>query len=160
MEALLTGLASGDETIYGVLLAAVLLFMAAFYLLHRFRTLSFAKHINTGEDSAKIYLKIKNRSGKPMDYIQVIDFVPTTMTLQEEFDTVEPDIENTPNGTRLKWRVESLQPGESRLLGYSVKSDMETDVTVTFPRAELETDKIRVAETSEIRKHLEPREST
>jgi len=123
---------------------------AGILLLQRLYTgVTFSKKAKRTEEGIKVHLEIKNRSSHRIDELKVKDFVPDIASVEEQFPMAKPVIRKTNNGTRLVWEIESMEPGEERLLEYTIKPLVEVEGGVTLPGAELEMAEERIEETDE-----------
>ena len=81
-----------------------------------------------GISEIKVLLNVMNRGFKPVDDIRVVDQVPHIAELKKEFDvgTLQPTgiLKHEMKGTILRWKIESLEPFEERILSYTIKSKL------------------------------------
>jgi len=72
-----------------------------------------------GEFALKI--NVITRAKKFVEKINVVDKIPSLVTVYKRFGVVEPDKIDEKN-KRLEWNIESLQPGEERMFSYIIYS--------------------------------------
>lgn len=102
----------------------------------------------TGE-GVTVTLHIENHSGTTVDRLEVEDFIPSVLEV-DEFKANEPVVAKTENGTRLEWDVEDLQAGESRAIIYTVKPDFVGKSNIEFSSAEMSSPDIGKKKSDEI----------
>lgn len=91
-------------------------------------------------DGSKIYtvsLEVKNRLAGRADKVIVKDFVPNIARVVEEFDALKPDVIKDDDGTELRWKLNSMDPGEERILHYKVRTLVEAVEYLKLPRANI-----------------------
>jgi RPA family protein len=83
------------------------------------------------------------------------------LEVKEEFDTLDPEeIEETENGARLIWKIEKMEPKESRILTYKIRSDLEVESEIILPGAELLEEEKKIDKSEEIKAEFPTKEST
>ncbi|MBD3362046.1 hypothetical protein GF358_04625 [Candidatus Woesearchaeota archaeon] len=92
-----------------------------------------------GISELKVLLTIRNRSKNKVKHLKIIDLVPRIASLKtdSEIGTVNPDkvVRNELQGTILKWHLDSIDPGEERLISYKIQSKLSILGGVTLPVA-------------------------
>jgi hypothetical protein len=92
-----------------------------------------------GISELKVLLTIRNRTGKRVKHLKIIDLVPRIAALKpdSEMGTVNPDkvIQNELQGTILKWHIDQIDGGEERLISYKIRSKLSILGGVTLPVA-------------------------
>jgi len=92
-----------------------------------------------GISELKVLIEIVNRSRKPIKDIKLIDTVPRIAQLTHDYDigTLKPDkvVKHERKGTLVKWSIDSIDPGEERVISYKVKSKLSILGGVTLPSA-------------------------
>ncbi len=92
-----------------------------------------------GISELKILLELKNRSGKPIRGVSIIDLVPRIAELIKEYDvgTLTPSnvIRHERKGTIIKYEVGDIMPREERVISYKVKSSLSILGGVSLPEA-------------------------
>lgn len=121
---------------------------------------SISKTGKKDDGKVKIYLDIENKSRKKMEDIEIHDFVPAMLDVKEEFDTMEPELEENEYGTRLIWKIDSIEPKESRVLTYQVESDMEVESEIILKGAEMLENMKKVDESGKVKATFPAKEST
>jgi hypothetical protein len=84
-----------------------------------------------------ISLYLKNKGRKPLNDINVVDYVPPLAVLIKKFDTLEPKITRKVTGTELVWKIKELNPKEERVLTYRIKPIIEVVGDLKLPKAYL-----------------------
>ncbi|MBI2549331.1 hypothetical protein HYW21_08330 [Candidatus Woesearchaeota archaeon] len=82
-----------------------------------------------GISEIKVLLHVKNRTGKEVEYVKVIDRVPHLVEVGKEIQlgTIPPTSINRrggAKGTLLIWELESLEPYEERIITYTIHSTL------------------------------------
>ena len=79
-----------------------------------------------GISGAKIVVRVKNRSGKQITGIEVIDNLPHIAHVEKELSigSVQPHavLAHPKKGMIIKWSIETLEPGDERVLSYRMRS--------------------------------------
>lgn len=92
-----------------------------------------------GVSGFKVVLKIKNRGKKELKDIEVGDLVPRIVMIEKEISigTLQPYkiINNEKKGMIIKWKLESLENNEERVLSYKIKSRLSILGSFTIPSA-------------------------
>ncbi|MEK6901256.1 MAG: hypothetical protein AABX37_02860, partial [Nanoarchaeota archaeon] len=89
----------------------------------------------------KITLELRNITNKSLSNVIVTDIVPSIAHVESAIDagTVKPkEIKLTPKGTKVVWSIAELEPGEHRLITYSVRTKFNVLGTFSLPRASVE----------------------
>ncbi len=125
--------------------------------LKKFKTpVKFGKTVKEMEDGLKIHLEIENHSNNELENLEVKDFVPNVATVKDDFPMAKPVVRKTSNGTKLTWELESMKPGEQRLLEYSIKPVVEVEEGIVLSGARLEDAGEKVSETEEVQTGFKP----
>lgn len=111
---------------------------------------------STGEGKVKIRIELENNSGTPMRDIEVKDFVPDIAEVSTDFEFARPVMTKTSNGTRLRWEIDELSPGEQRVFEYSLKPLVEVEGGVALPSLEVSKDGSKIKESSELEVEFNP----
>ena len=92
-----------------------------------------------GISELKVIIEIVNRSKKQVNKIKLIDTVPRIAQLAHDYDvgTLKPDnvVKHEKKGTLVKWNIDSIDPGEERVISYKIKSKLSILGGVTLPSA-------------------------
>lgn len=92
-----------------------------------------------GYSVIKVTLSVLNRSGKSVNEVQILDYLPRIAEYQSPVDkvTLAPSkiSKTAKKGTILKWDLETIEPSEERLLSYEMKSTLSIVGGVTLPKA-------------------------
>lgn len=82
-----------------------------------------------------ISLNLKNKGRKILNNVIVKDIVPPLASVIKKFETLEPKISITPNGTQLTWDIKQLKPKEERIITYKIKPVIEITGGFKLPKA-------------------------
>jgi len=81
-----------------------------------------------GISKIKITLNIKNRTGKKLEHIKVIEKIPNIAELIKEdyLGTLKPSkiLQHDIKGMLLKWDIDELEGYEERMITYKIKSKL------------------------------------
>lgn len=112
----------------------------------------FEKHVaKTSEGSITVNIEIENTSNEVIEGLQVVDFVPNIANVEKSFQFAKPSIRKKNEGTELTWSLDNLEPGDQRILEYTIYPQVEVEGEVTLPSAELkDEDEEIVQETSKL----------
>ncbi|MCJ7479114.1 MAG: hypothetical protein MUP63_02955 [Candidatus Nanohaloarchaeota archaeon QJJ-7] len=109
--------------------------------LREYRKPHIVKRVYRKDGTHSVHLRVENRSRKKLENVVVKDFIPSICSLVEKFDASAPEkIRQGGETTELEWDLESLEPGEERILTYTISSQVEVEQEVTLPSAHLEYD--------------------
>ena len=126
-----------------VLVVLILLAVLSYFLFRSPIVVSkSARIISTKEggiSELKVILHIRNRSGKKVRNVRVIDLIPNLAELVKHFDvgSLEPYkvVLHDAKGTIVKWKVDEVEPGEERLIYYKVKNKLSVLSGISLPAA-------------------------
>lgn len=93
-----------------------------------------------GSSTTKVRIFVKNRTGKQLSGVNVIDRVPSLATYkpQASLGSVSPTkVVTSPKGTMLKWELDLLEPYEERILSYGLHSQLKILGKMTLPPAKV-----------------------
>lgn len=120
--------------------------------------IQFEKHVSkTEEGRITVNIEIENTSSSQMEGLSVVDFVPNIASVDRSFQFAKPSIRKKNDGTQLTWDLDTLEPGDQRVLEYTIQPHVEVEGKVTLPSAELkdEEDSI-VQKTSKLETDFQP----
>lgn len=84
--------------------------------------------VSDGVSRLKVILDIKNRTGKLLKNIRVIERAPTITEVEDDFTlgTLAPSkvIKNASRGTLIRWDFATIEPYEERLITYTIRSKL------------------------------------
>lgn len=135
------------NTDYKILFVIVLIILGlvALRIYYKYRNLSIEKKIFKISDSKesisdlKILLHIKNNTNKDIHHIKVIDLLPNFIKPSSDFGTLKPtSIQKGSAGMRLVWEINSLEPGEERIISYKVHSKIHVVGKIDLPCASVQ----------------------
>ncbi|PSH01527.1 MAG: hypothetical protein BRC27_01915 [Nanohaloarchaea archaeon SW_10_44_10] len=118
--------------------------------------LSISKNAEKKGEEIKVRLKLQNNSSTSLIQLDVKDFVPDIAEVPQEFDMAKPVVKKTSNGTKLEWHIESLEPGEQRILEYTVKPLVEVEGGVKLDPAKVLKNGERMKETDKVEVDFQP----
>lgn len=79
-----------------------------------------------GISEAKVVVRVKNRSANQLTNIEVVDNVPHIAHVEKELSigSMQPHaiLQHPKKGILIKWAIETLEPGDERVLSYKMKS--------------------------------------
>lgn len=91
------------------------------------------------EVKIKVLLHLKNRTGKMVENVHLLDKVPALAHLDDNFPvgTMQPTkvIKHEKKGTILKWTVPTLEAYEERIITYHIGSKLRIIGTIKLPAA-------------------------
>lgn len=127
-----------------LILLIIILASALSYYLFRSPLITVKETITMKQENGsglKVRIFIKNRSGKQLTGVRVVDRVPSIATFieQSHLGTVSPTkvVSNQKKGTMLKWDLDLLEPYEERILSYSLSSRLEIVGKIKLPSAKV-----------------------
>ena len=92
-----------------------------------------------GISELKVIVEIVSRSRSPITHIRLIDTIPRIANLAHDYDvgTLKPDkvVKHEHKGTLVKWSIDSIDPGEERVISYKIKSKLSILGGMTLPSA-------------------------
>ncbi len=95
-----------------------------------------------GTSNLKVRIFVKNRTGRPIDGVTVIDRVPSIASYvkRETLGVVSPTkvVTAEKRGTVLKWELDILEPYEERILSYSLASKLKIVGKMRLPDAKIQ----------------------
>lgn len=109
-----------------------------------------SKTASYGDGEAKIRIEIENNSSTALNELKVTDFVPDIAEVSQDFEMARPVVTKTSSGTRLEWDIGGLEPGEQRVLVYTIKPLVEVEGGVNLDSAEILKGSEKIRETSEV----------
>ena len=135
---------------YRLLVLALLLFLAALvaYFIFRSPIITVKEAISlkdpSGEEGTsklKVRIFIKNRSGRQLAGVTVIDRIPSiaTYVAQQSLGSVTPTkvVTTEKKGTLVKWELDVLEPYEERILTYNLGSRLRILGRMNLPSAKV-----------------------
>ena len=96
-----------------------------------------------GISEAKVVVRVKNRSANQLTNIEVIDHVPHIAHVEKELSigSMQPHaiLRHPKRGVIIKWTIETLEPGDERVLSYRMKSRLSILGEFNLPHATART---------------------
>lgn len=121
-----------------ILIISYYVFRSPVVLFKRAKIISASEH---GVTDIKVRLHIKNRSGRTIRNIKIIDKYPKLVTLEEEtsLGVLKPTklLSGDKVHNLLTWNLEVLDPYEERLIVYKLKSGLNIVGNVSLPAAKI-----------------------
>ena len=94
------------------------------------------RHPVHGDSEVKVMLHVKNKDNQEAHNIKVIDLIPNTVKLTHEYGTLKPEkAQQGARGIRLIWTLETLSPGEERIISYNARVEKNIIGAVYLPPA-------------------------
>lgn len=135
---------------YRLLVVIIVLIIAVIALYFLFRSpLVVRKSIanvgmsDGGISEAKVVVRVKNRSPKPIANIEVMDNVPHIANVEKELSigSMQPHaiMQHPKKGIMIKWNIESIEPGDERVLSFKMKSRLSILGEFNLPAATART---------------------
>ncbi|MDY6769908.1 MAG: hypothetical protein SVU88_02950 [Candidatus Nanohaloarchaea archaeon] len=123
------------------LLLALLLAGAAWLAVREYRKPHVVKRAYRKDGAHTVHLRVENRSGRALEDVVVKDFVPSICSLVDKFDASPPQkIREGGEVTELEWQLGRFEPGEERILTYSLTPQVQVEGEVVLPSAHMEYD--------------------
>ncbi|GIU69943.1 MAG: hypothetical protein KatS3mg002_1179 [Candidatus Woesearchaeota archaeon] len=121
-----------------ILVISYYIFRSPVILFKSAKIVSSSEH---GVTDVKVKLHIKNRSGKTIRNIKLIDKYPKLMTLEEEsmLGSLKPTkmLSGDKTHNLLNWNIEVLDPYEERLIVYKIKSGLNIVGNISLPASKI-----------------------
>ena len=96
-----------------------------------------------GISEAKVVVRVKNRSSKQIANIEVLDHLPHIASVEKELSigSMQPHavMQHPKKGIIIKWNIETLEPGDERVLSYRMKSRLSILGEFNLPSASART---------------------
>lgn len=118
--------------------------------------LKISKTASYTDGKAKIRIELENNSSTALTDLKVKDFVPDIAEVSQSFEMAKPVVTKTSSGTRLEWELGDLEPGEQRVLVYTINPLVEVEGGVTLDSAEAIIDNEKIKETSQVNVEFQP----
>lgn len=89
-----------------------------------------------GMSELKVLLHIKNKSGKSVHNLAVIELLPNLIYPSTQFGTLHPEkVQKGDKGVKLTWTINELLAGEERIISYTVHSKINVIGKFLLPPA-------------------------
>lgn len=117
----------------------LILLVAALVAVWEHRRPHIVKRVYRKDGTHAVHLRVENRSGRVLDDVVVKDAVPGIASLIEKFDASPPErIRQGEEDTEMEWRLGRMEPGEERILTYTISPQVQVEGSVTLPPAHLQ----------------------
>lgn len=126
------------QTNYWMPVTALLGIIVALAGLRKLRnTVKIQKTAENTASGLKVSIEVENISDRTFKDVKVEDFVPDIASVEKNFEMASPTVRETNDGTKLEWNMEDLEPGDQRVLQYTIRPKVEVEGGVELPKAEL-----------------------
>lgn len=126
------------RTDYWIPVTGLAVLFAGFMVLRRITSsVSVIKKVEERGDEIVVTLEVENSSSKTYDDVLLEDYVPNIASVSSSFDMASPEIVNQDHGTKLKWWITDLGPGDQRIFKYTLRPKVEVEEGITLDPAEL-----------------------
>ncbi|MDO8628821.1 MAG: hypothetical protein Q7R56_03630 [Nanoarchaeota archaeon] len=121
------------------ILVLVILFLVYYYYnkkLHLKKKIFKVNHDKEeGMSELKIILHLRNKTGKQINGVKLVDLVPTYVILSKDYQTLKPEHiqQGSSGGHRLIWDIGTLAPTEERIISYKIKARTGDIGSITLP---------------------------
>ena len=106
-----------------VVFVALMIYMFGRSPIKVYKSVKGMKMLNDGLSEVKIIVELKNRGGRQVDNVEVIERLPNLTDILKEAETLHPTkVIKHHNGSIVKWEIASLDPHEERIITYKIKS--------------------------------------
>ena len=121
----------------GLIVLAALIGLLVYFLSRGVRIKKRVFRIKHPADSeVKVMIHIKNRDNREVHNIKVIELIPNAIKLTHEYGTLKPEkVQQGTRGMRLIWTLETLSPGEERILSYNARIEKNILGSIYLPSA-------------------------
>lgn len=120
------------------------------------KPIKIVKSVKKSENGLKILIDLENKSGKTIKDLKVEDFVPDIAKLEKDFPMGKPETRKTKEGTKIKWELGKMEPGETRVLEYKIKPKIEVEDGILLPKAILKQKDEKIRETHKTQTEFKP----
>lgn len=128
-----------------IIIIVIIIAIIAYYLLRSpvilYKSAKIVSSTEHGVKEIKVKLHIKNRSGKSIRNIKVIDKYPKLLALEEDvvLGSLKPTklLSTDKKNNLISWDIEVLDPYEERLLVYKLKSELNIVGNISLPSSKI-----------------------
>lgn len=129
---------AGLRTDYWIPVTGLAVLLAGFLGLKKVTSsVSAKKTISHTEKGLDVKIEIENSSSRAYEDVVLEDFIPNIAELENHFDMAEPEVKHVESGSKLKWWINDLEPGDQRVFKYSIRPKVEVEDGVTLKPAVL-----------------------
>ncbi len=91
------------------------------------------------DQEIKVMLHVKNRDSREVHNIKIIELIPAALKPTHEYGTLKPEkIQQGSRGMRLIWTIETLSPGEERIISYNARKESSVLGPIYLPPASVQ----------------------
>lgn len=134
-----------NYTILALIIIVIIIAIISYYIFRSpvliFKKAKITSSSEEGVSDIKVKLHIKNRSGKIIRNIKIVDKYPKIVQLEEEsgLGTLKPTKMLSADKTHqlLMWNLETLDPYEERLIVYRLRSTLNIVGNVSLPASKI-----------------------
>jgi hypothetical protein len=119
-------------------------------------TVKIQKKAEKTSSGLKISIEIENISDRIFMDVTVEDFVPDIAEVDKNFEMASPTLRKTNEGTKLTWDLEDLEPGDQRVLQYTIRPKVEVEGGVELQKAELREEDQTIKKTDSFNAEFSP----
>ena len=118
----------------GIAIALVALYIYMnFYSVNAIKTYSVKPGHLSKDKEISVALEIRNKGYAEINDLFIRDKVPNVVKLEDQFDTLKPNVRRVSDGLELTWRIHNMKPHEVRIMNYKVKPAVEILGTLNLP---------------------------
>ena len=127
-----------SRTDYWIPITGLAVLLGSFLLLRKITSsVSVVKTVEERESENIVTLEVENSSSKTYDDVLLEDYVPNIASVNSSFDMASPEVVDEEHGTKLKWWITDLGPGDQRIFKYTLRPKVEVEEGITLDPAEL-----------------------
>lgn len=119
-------------------------------------SIKFSKEAEKTQEGLKISIKIENISDRTYRNAKVEDFVPDIAEVDRKFDMAAPTVRKTNDGTKISWKLDELEPGDQRILQYTIRPKVEVEGGVELQGAVLKEGDEVIKKSSKVSAEFDP----
>ena len=123
---------------YWIPISGLAVLLGGFLVLKRITSsVSVIKKVEQRQEEIIVTLEVENSSSKAYDDVLLEDYIPNIASVSSSFDMASPEVQDQEHGTKLKWWITDLGPGDQRIFKYSLRPKIEVEGGITLDPAEL-----------------------
>ena len=123
---------------YWIPISGLAVLFGGFLVLKRITSsVSVIKKVEQRQEEIIVTLEVENSSSKAYDDVLLEDYIPNIASVSSSFDMASPEVQDQEHGTKLKWWITDLGPGDQRIFKYTLRPKVEVEGGITLDPAEL-----------------------
>lgn len=122
---------------YWIPVAGLAVLIGGFAALKRVTSGVSAEKKISQDDGVQVTIQVENSSSKTFDDVLLEDYVPNVVEVNTDFEMASPEVKHSKEGTKLRWWINDLKPGDQRIFRYSLKPKVQVEEGLTLDPAEL-----------------------